>query len=295
PAGFLPATGTLSHLSFPEGARIDSGVRPGDTISPWYDPMIAKVITHGPTRAVALARLRAALEGTQVAGSVTNLAFLGALTRHAGFVAGAVDTGLIGRDIAGLTSEPAIDDATVALAALTAAGAGKGGVLEGFSLWSPLRQSVVLEHGEQSWTVTIARTAPVWTLRIGAREMEAERRGDAWWIDGARAPGAALAAGDTVSVFGARTVHFTRPDPLACDLDHGAGAGVVLAPMPGLVKAVFVAPGDAVEKGARLAILEAMKMEHTLTAGRDGTVAEVLAHAGQQVEAGAALIALADE
>ena len=82
--------------------------------------------------------------------------------------------------------------------------------------------------------------------------------------------------------------------PLAVDSDAGAGSGVVLAPMPGLVKAVFVEPGAVVEKGARLAILEAMKMEHTLTAGRDGTVAEVLAQAGDQVEAGAALIALAE-
>ena len=295
PAGFLPATGTLSHLAFPEGARIDSGVRPGDAISPWYDPMIAKVITHGPTRAVALGRLRAALEGTQVAGSVTNLAFLGALTRHAGFAAGQVDTGLIGRDIASLTAEAPVDDATVALAALALSGAGQGGALEGFALWSPLAQTVVLERGEAHWSVAIARGGAGWSLRLGARELQAERRGGSWWIDGQRASGEAVAAGDRVSVFGARSVHFTRPDPLARDLDHGAGAGVVLAPMPGLVKAVFVEPGATVAKGDRLAILEAMKMEHTLTAGRDGTVAEVLARAGQQVEAGAALIALAEE
>ncbi|WP_323021282.1 acetyl/propionyl/methylcrotonyl-CoA carboxylase subunit alpha [Pararhodobacter sp.] len=295
PAGFLPATGTLTHLSFPEGARIDSGVRPGDTISPWYDPMIAKIITHGPTRAVALARLRAALEGTQVAGSVTNLAFLGALTRHAGFARGDVDTGLIGRDIASLTAEPPVEDATVALAALTAAGAGQGGALEGFALWTPLRQTVTLEMGDQRWNVVLTRTAPNWTLRIGARELEAERRAGTWWIDGTRAPEAALTAAGRVSVFGARIVHFTLPDPLAREADAGAAAGVVLAPMPGLVKAVFVTKGEAVVKGARLAVLEAMKMEHTLTAGRDGIVAEVLAGAGQQVEAGAALIALEDE
>ncbi|WP_417628055.1 acetyl/propionyl/methylcrotonyl-CoA carboxylase subunit alpha [Pararhodobacter aggregans] len=295
PAGFLPATGTLTHLTFPEGARIDSGVRLGDTISPWYDPMIAKIITHGPTRAVALARLRAALEGTQVAGSVTNLAFLGALTRHAGFAQGDVDTGLIGRDIASLTAEPPVEDATVALAALTAAGAGQGGALEGFALWTPLRQTVTLDLGEQRWNVVLTRTAPNWTLRIGARELEAERRAGTWWIDGIRAPEAALTAAGRVSVFGARIVHFTLPDPLAREADAGAAAGVVLAPMPGLVKAVFVTKGEAVVKGARLAVLEAMKMEHTLTAGRDGIVAEVLAGAGQQVEAGAALIALEEE
>ncbi|WP_127109776.1 acetyl/propionyl/methylcrotonyl-CoA carboxylase subunit alpha [Pararhodobacter zhoushanensis] len=294
PAGFLPATGTLSHLRFPADARIDSGVREGDTISPWYDPMIAKVITHGATRAIALSKLRAALEGTQVAGSVTNLAFLGALTRHQGFRAGEVDTGLIGRDLDALTAEPAIADATVALAALAAMGAGQGD-LQGFALWTPLWQTVVLERGEARWDCAVARVGKEWAVRVGDATLSAERRAGAWWIDGQRAASDAQVVGNTVSVFGAHTVQFTRPDPLAVDADAGAGAGIVLAPMPGMVKAVFVNAGDVVEKGARLAILEAMKMEHTLTAGRDGTVAEVLAKAGQQVEAGAALIALAEE
>lgn len=88
PAGFLPATGALTHLRFPDVARADSGVRAGDEISPHYDPMIAKVIVHGPTRDVALKRLSQALSRTQVAGTVTNLAFLGALARHASFGAG---------------------------------------------------------------------------------------------------------------------------------------------------------------------------------------------------------------
>ncbi|WP_068297018.1 acetyl/propionyl/methylcrotonyl-CoA carboxylase subunit alpha [Pararhodobacter sp. CCB-MM2] len=294
PAGFLPATGTLTHLSFPEGARIDSGVRQGDTISPWYDPMIAKVITHGPTRAVALARLRAALESTEVAGSVTNLAFLGALTRHEGFRAGEVDTGLIGRDIEALTAEAPVPDTTVALAALAAAGTGQG-ALAGFTLWAPLWQSVVLELGETEYTCAVAKAANGWIVRVNGTELSVEARAGALWVNGERAEGQALREGDTVSVFGAQTVHFTVKDPLDVAADHGAGAGVVLAPMPGLVKAVFVKPGEMVEKGARLAILEAMKMEHTLSAGRDGTVAEVLASAGQQVEAGAALIALEDE
>lgn len=133
----LPATGTLAHLHFPDGARIDSGVRQGDTISPWYDPMIAKLTTHGPTRDIALSRLRAALAGTQVAGSVTNLAFLGALTRHAGFRAGEVDTGLIGRNLAALTAQPALAPDTLALAALAVMAGGSG-----FALWEPLWQSV---------------------------------------------------------------------------------------------------------------------------------------------------------
>src|SRR6056297_884777 len=122
PKGFLPATGRLSHLVFSQGCRADSGVRAGDEISPFYDPMIAKVITHGPTRAVALRRLVRALEGTEVAGTVTNLAFLGALARHAGFADGDVDTGLIARDIDTLVVPPAPGPRETALAALAGLG-----------------------------------------------------------------------------------------------------------------------------------------------------------------------------
>ncbi len=149
PAGFLPATGTLAHLKFPEGARAETGVRPGDTISPWYDPMIAKIITHGPTRAIALTKLTAALEATEVAGSVTNLAFLAALSRHEGFAAGDVDTGLIARDLDALTDVAPADMTVKALAALGAAGLAEGGgSLAGFTLWQPLRRSVPLEGVE---------------------------------------------------------------------------------------------------------------------------------------------------
>jgi 3-methylcrotonyl-CoA carboxylase alpha subunit len=98
-----------------------------------------------------------------------------------------------------------------------------------------------------------------------------------------------------VAVFGAQTRILALPDPLAVEAAAGAAAGIVAAPMPGLVKAVFVEPGATVSRGARLAVLEAMKMEHTLSAGRDGVVAEILAAAGSQVEAGAPLIRLEEE
>ena len=122
PKGFLPATGTLTHLEFAPGARADSGVRRGDAISPFYDPMIAKLITQGATRDIALKRMGQALAGTQVAGTVTNLAFLGALCAHEGFGKGEVDTGLIGRDLESLVTEETVRPATVAEAAMAALG-----------------------------------------------------------------------------------------------------------------------------------------------------------------------------
>lgn len=131
-AGFLPATGTLTHLRFPAGARAETGVRAGDTISPWYDPMIAKIIVYGATRDIALTQLAAALDATEVAGSVT-LAFLAALARHEGFRRGEVDTGLIARDLDALTGDSEPGPSVLALAVIGAAGlATGGGPLAGF-------------------------------------------------------------------------------------------------------------------------------------------------------------------
>jgi 3-methylcrotonyl-CoA carboxylase alpha subunit len=297
PAGFLPATGRLEHLVFPEDARIDTGVRAGDAISPWYDPMIAKIVTHGPTRAVALARLRAALAGTEVAGSVTNLAFLGALAAHEGFNAGDVDTGLIARDLDRLVAEPEAGPEVLALAALAAQGLeGAPERLAGFALWSPLWQTVVLHEGERAHEMRVARFDDgAFCIRLERTEMRAEWRAGRWWIGGKPAAGRAVRLAGRVAVFGAQTRIFALPDPLAVEAAAGAAAGIVAAPMPGLVKAVFVEPGATVSRGARLAVLEAMKMEHTLSAGRDGVVAEILAAAGSQVEAGAPLIRLEEE
>ncbi|MEX2518590.1 MAG: biotin carboxylase N-terminal domain-containing protein, partial [Paracoccaceae bacterium] len=115
--GFLPATGRLDHLRFPANARIETGVRAGDEITPFYDPMIAKIITHGDSREEALSRLLVALAATEVAGSVTNVAFLGRLAAHQGFRRGEVDTGLIERDAETLTATPPPPAAARALAA----------------------------------------------------------------------------------------------------------------------------------------------------------------------------------
>jgi len=303
PAGFLPATGRLAHLAFPAGCRAETGVRAGDAISPFYDPMIAKIVVHGPTRAAALRKLSDALARTEVAGSVTNLAFLSALARHPGFVAGDVDTGLIARDLATLTAQPDRPPWAGVLAVLAAAGLEDGRDisatdpllaapgLAGFTLWSPISRQMTLRAGEEDIATRLAVTGPGRAeVTLGGTMHRAERRAGHWWIDGARAPGRALRLGDSVTVFGDPAWSFTIPDPLDRRSAAGAADGITRAPMPGLVKSVFVAAGEAVTAGQPLAVLEAMKMEHTLAAAGDGTVAEVLAAPGTQVEAGAALI-----
>ncbi|TNF22018.1 MAG: acetyl/propionyl/methylcrotonyl-CoA carboxylase subunit alpha [Rhodobacteraceae bacterium] len=296
PAGFLPATGTLTHLAFPEGARADTGVRSGDEISPWYDPMIAKLITHGPTREIALKRLRQALARTEVAGSVTNLAFLGALAAHEGFGRGEVDTGLIGREIAALTAVPEANRQALAQAALVEAGLWDSDDWQvGFHLWQPLARVMVLDEGETRHALRLLVRGPGDCLvDCDGITVEALRGPGGWTLDGVRAWPFAV-AGDVVTVFADHGRAYRVIPALDRAAEAGSDASVIEAPMPGLVQKVEVTVGQQVALGERLAVLEAMKMEHSLTAPRDGVVAEVLVAVGAQVEAGAALIRLEDK
>ncbi|MEO0378917.1 MAG: acetyl/propionyl/methylcrotonyl-CoA carboxylase subunit alpha [Pseudomonadota bacterium] len=292
PAGFLPATGTLTHLHFLPEARADSGVRAGDAISPFYDPMIAKVITYGPTRAVALNTLSHALAQTQVAGTVTNLAFLGALAAHTGFKRGEVDTGLIGRDLEALTTAPAPEPRHAVAAAMALSGLDQGDAMTGFSLWGPLRRAVPLALGDTTLDIHVEVLGPDaqdWT--VDGTAIRAARQQGMWLIDAKPAPEVSI-TDTTITVFDQYGIAYRAIDPLDVTTGATGDGNLIEAPMPGLVKAVFAAPGAKVAKGDRLAMLEAMKMEHALCASRDGTVAEVLVAQGDQVSAGAALVRL---
>ncbi|MEM6408132.1 MAG: biotin/lipoyl-containing protein, partial [Pseudomonadota bacterium] len=292
PAGFLPATGWLTHLAFPEDARVDTGVRASDEISPFYDPMIAKLTVHGETRAAALSKLRRALAGTQIAGATTNLAFLSALARHNRFVRGDVDTGLIERDMDALTAVPTPCSRTIAIAAVETLGA-KGAAFEGFSLWAPLEQTV-----ELAWdgAPIVARVASLgqgrYLVRRDAAEHEVLRQGADWRVDGVAVAARSFRHDREISVFWGNSYHFIKADPLARETGVAASADATLAPMPGLVKAVFVSDGDEVAEGDRLAVLEAMKMEHVLRAGRAGRVASVVVAEGAQIAAGDLMVRL---
>ena len=295
PKGFLPATGTLGHLRFPPECRADSGVRAGDTISPWYDPMIAKIVVHGPTRAVALKTLHSALRRTEVAGTVTNLSFLGALTRHGGFASGDVDTGLIGRDLDDLVQKVGATNASAVAAAMVALDLVETRQDTGFTLWAPLHRAVQLARDGDVIDLDVQVEGPdrqVW--QVNETLLNARRRGGVWIIDGKPMPNVAV-AGSRITVFDDYGQDFGIVDPLDRDMSAAGDTNVIEAPMPGLVKAVFASAGQAVKEGDRLAILDAMKMEHSLLAARDGVVAEVLTEAGAQVEAGAALVRLAED
>jgi len=296
PGGFLPATGRLAHLRFPPGVRADSGVRAGDEISPFYDPMIAKIVTHGATRAGALRRLAAALRDTEVAGTITNLAFLGALATHDGFARGDVDTGLIARNLDTLVVEPIPAPRDVTMAALGALGLLDGAGFEtGFSLWTPPTRSVHLRFRGEEMVVKLRTLGPdAHDVVVGDTTVEARRTAGRWQTDGETAP-KVVVTGDLVTVVAQYGLGFEIVDLLARDSLGAGDMDVIEAPMPGLVKLLDAAPGEAVAAGDRLAVLEAMKMEHSLLAARDGIVAEVLVEAGAQVSAGAALVRLQPE
>jgi 3-methylcrotonyl-CoA carboxylase alpha subunit len=314
--GFLPATGRLDHLTAPAACefergpvRVDSGVREGDTITPNYDPMIAKLIVHGPNRAAALNRLSAALGEFHVAGSVTNIAFLASLARHEGFASGEVDTGLIGRDLEQLIKLPAPPDIVIAVAALAALGLARTvsgndpwSSLAGWRHWSDARQFALLTHGEQRFDcLVVARGKRQYTVKGGTRPLELllnpEEDGSLTVIHAGHLVRAHTAAsGQSITVFMQGTaVEFGMPDQLVDEDESGASGDVIIAPMPGMVMVVNAEAGRAVARGDALFVLEAMKMEHTLTAPRDGIVAEVLAVKGEQVTDGALLLVLEPE
>ncbi|MDH4985738.1 acetyl/propionyl/methylcrotonyl-CoA carboxylase subunit alpha [Aminobacter anthyllidis] len=300
--GFLPAIGTLHHLSFPSEAapgteiRVETGVRQGDAISPFYDPMIAKVVTHGPDRATALDALADAVTRTEVAGSTTNAAFLAALARDPDFASGDVDTGLIGRKQDELTAAPPPSSRAIALAALAATGAtapvasdDPWSSLAGYAHFNALARRATLSFGGADIVAHI-------TARPDGRFDVRPEGGEAFVLAaGASDAGATVAAWPGhVTVFeNGRSFDFAISDPFARAAEIGEGTSSMRAPMPGLVKLVRAAKGDKVTKGQPLLVLEAMKMEHTITATHDGVISEI-AIEGSQVTDGTVLVRFED-
>jgi len=298
--GFLPAIGTLHHLSFPAKApagaalRVETGVRAGDAIPPWYDPMIAKLVVRSGSRETALEALAAVLERTEIAGSTTNVAFLAALAGDADFAEGRVDTGLIERKGEALTSIPPPGRRTVARAALAAAGdlpRRSGGDpwdgLAGYAHFHAIERRVALSSGGEEVFARIAAT------REGGFRVAFDG-GDHVVIDAARAGSGRVARWPGhVTVFDRAVGHvFAVADPVTAAEEAGGGTDALAAPMPGLVKLVHVAAGDTVAKGQPLVVLEAMKMEHSITAPHAGEIAGIVEE-GRQVTEGTVLVRFA--
>ena len=288
---FLPSTGTLERLHLPQSVvRVDSGVREGDAVSLFYDPMTAKVIAHAETREAAAAKLAHALEEAQIAGLRTNTAFLIRALKHPDFVAGDIDTGFIPRHQAQLI--PPKSDPSLHLLAQAAMfliqererahrSADPWDREDGFRLVGEARETVDFTVGghrksvrlvrRHDGTLEMADAAPAEThrnaVRLKSGDIAVFDRGETW----------------TLSLF----------DPFAAADEQGSASDRVTAPMPGKVIQVLVRPGETVKRGAALAVLEAMKMEHTLSASADALIATVDVSPGDQVNEGAVIVRFA--
>ena len=295
-AGFLPTGGRILDLALPRGARVDHALAEGLEVSTSYDPMLAKVIAHAPTREAALAALDRALAGTHLLGVVTNTAFLRALLALPEVVEGRLDTGLIERHLPELRRGP-VSDRALAVAALvhrerldTARPDGLWHRPSGWRLGepAPFRVRFAAADGE---AVTVALTGPS-TQATAQIEREGESvalrlalHGDAVTVDGLRLPLRHHASEDAVwiglpgedrELVLHRTARAGSRRETAPTLD---------SPMPGAVTAVLVADGDQVQEGQAVLVVEAMKMEHTLHAPSAGTV-RLHVSAGQRVTRG---------
>ena len=257
--GFLPSTGPLEVFELGnvhrDGGRIDTGVVEGGEVSPFYDPMIAKVIAHGGDREAARLRLQALLSQTVVWPVRTNAPFLVKAVAHPDFIAGTIDTGLIARDGEILTSPPQPSKEVLAWSAPELVGPQP---MLGFRLNAPRR--------ETAWFLLDGEPCEVAFEYDDVSEprdnVQFSEQGQTWELARFRSDGAG---------------------------HHHAHDGDILSPMPGKVIAVEVAQGEVVTKGQKLLTLEAMKMEHTLTAPFDGVVAELTAVPGTQVQVEALL------
>jgi 3-methylcrotonyl-CoA carboxylase alpha subunit len=291
--GFLPSTGPIVGLDLPTDLRVESGVEAGTEVTPFYDPMIAKLIAHASSRPAAIDRLTDALDRTLVAGVRTNVAFLGALCRAQQFRDGTVDTGFIDRNLAALGAQPhELDQA--------AAAHGVACLLDAEQ--TETARAEIAAEPDSPWAardgfqLTGARAVIVPILIDGQGADATVSYGSAGInvVVGQVAPAsdatAFVADGEAYVLRHGRQTRVRLKDLSVSAAEGGAGDGVIKAPMHGKVLQLLVAAGDAVAAGQRLAVIEAMKMEHTLRAPFAGVVADVRAGSGSQVVEGAQIM-----
>jgi 3-methylcrotonyl-CoA carboxylase alpha subunit len=315
--GFLPSIGRLRTLRLPvglDGVRVDTGVEEGDAVTPFYDPMIAKIIAFGPDRMAALDRLAEALDATRVEGVTTNLAFLRAAAASPAFRALEIDTGWLDREgTEALAAEPPTTTETLLLAALATVALSLARPwprpvpgtdwtspwhrLDAWRLNQAPRGLVRLLVGQEVHVITVEGTGERFTARLGEAVLEARCgiEGERVWVetDGHRRSFPAAIVGHTLTfTLDDRRRSFILEDGRFAARGEEEDQGLFTAPMPGKVTKLLVGPGDRVEKGQALAVLEAMKMESRFEAPCDGVVAAVHVREGDQVEEGTVLLDL---
>ena len=328
---FLPSIGLLSHLKFPDHlsfvnapVRVDSGIRQGDSISPFYDPMIAKLIVWGVDREQAIARMRQALLGTHIVGLHTNVPFLYRLMTNSSFVSADLDTGLIEKNQASLFP-PAQKLSIKALGYAAASYLAKHGLKnsraaqntatsyvdpwDSSDYWRSRQSagtSITVADDSAQYLVTIKqRSTADWILDVDGTEHEltwevtstADNQDNYeinLGLNGTLSKGKVVLNGEELYLYTQDgQTRLSIPDSLAhAGEGDDVGGGGLTAPMPGKVINIQVNVGDKVEQGQVLVVMEAMKMEHSITASTGGVVEEIFFAVGEQVTEGAELIQL---
>ncbi len=314
---FLPATGALNVYALPEcvtfergSVRVDSGVRQGDAISPFYDSMVAKLIVHGDTRAQALARLDEALAQTHIVGLATNVQFLRRVARTDAFASAQLDTALIPREQAVLFHQEPVGLPLAAAAAVAqtllkeraSEGVDPFSRRDGFHTHGVVQRRFEFEFGGEHAKAWLAyERGGSLHLTVGEGDaavagslvFAAQANGIELQFAGQRTRAVVYAQGEVDHVFTPRgATQIIAIDLLAHAGEVAAEGGRLTAPMPGKVVSFAVKAGDTVAKGQPLAVMEAMKMEHTIAAPADGVVQELLYAPGDQVTEGAELLKL---
>ena len=318
--GFLPSIGTLQHMRTPVAVnfelgtlaglpdpalcRIDSGVREGDAISPFYDPMIAKLIVWGKDRDAALTQMSQALAQYQLVGLNSNIAFLQRLVQSRAFATADLDTGLIERNQGELfPAPPALTLATLALATLYivlserhANERDPWGSSHGWRMNETLVRAFRFDYEGEPIEVTVRYLSTGWLLSGASQEVPVrvnQADGDALnlQVGNQCVIGTVVRHGEQFHVFShGQHTELGYADPLLHAGEAEAEAGRLTAPMPGKIVALLVAAAQPVKKGEPLLIMEAMKMEHTIVAPKDGVVKELMYLVGDQVADGAQLL-----
>ncbi len=302
---YLPSIGTLAHLRQPETSadvRVDTGVRQGDAIAPYYDPMIAKLIVWGPDRDAAARRLASTLRDYEVVGVSTNLALLRAIVSAPAFLSADLDTGFIGRHIRPEpdTAEPdAVSMVAVALTLLDGSRPGEPAdpwdVADSFRVNLEGWREIQLRFGGTTRTVRASPGPDIaYRLTVDGHAWAARAVPGGVSLDGISHRVSVARRGDELTAIrDGRNAVFEVVDPLVPLGAKGSGDDRVVAPIPARVTQVLVAEGDVVTKGTPLIVLEAMKMEITLPSPRDGTIGVVRYAVGDMVEEGTDLVQFA--
>ena len=307
-AGFLPSTGRLTHVQFPEFARVDTGVSSGHSVSVFYDPMIAKIIVHGHDRAAALTALRTALAQTAIDGVTTNLDFLVSLAYSSALTNHTMHTALLDRDLS-VVYEPAPPSPDAIIAASlcelhrqeqSVTNSGPWTIPDSWRLgWSQGhsgRHDLSFAVGDDHLNVEARGTSGRCELRhddttVVVRGVHHDEESVSWEAEGQRSRISVLRNDSRFQIVEAGQLHvFRGRDPYAVEASDESSTDSVIAPMPGKLIAVRCTRGSTVKEGDELIVMEAMKMELSLTAPRDGEIAELNVAEGDFVEADTVLI-----